>query len=396
MSAICIRLPTQNELAAAMLGCPDIRDSCMPWLCLTAYTFPASLHFTYIHRCCFCPSPRGPCRVAHPEVPLVSFTGGTVTGRRVAATCAPLLKRVSLELGGKNATLIFDDAPLDTVVPGAVRAAFTNNGQVCLCGSRIFVQRRLYDAFLPRFVAAVSALRCGDPSLETTDVGPVSCAVHRDKVVSYIKLGIEEGGTIECGSGAFAGAGAPAGAVVASGGAGAGPGSGSGAGAPPAGLPAHLAGGFFVPPTVISGLSPSSRTATEEIFGPVCTVHPFDSEDEVVAAVNAGASSVNPLLGRQRTSLAVCRFIAPLDFTTSACLCTTRHMSAPITHCAYHSPCHMASPLSLFLLLSLPFPLSPSSLLSLQSSTAWRAPSGRPTWRAPTAWPAVWRAASCG
>lgn len=175
------------------------------------------------------------------------------------------------------------------LLPSASRVALARKLhfllQVCLCGSRIFVQRKIYDAFLPRFVAAVAALRLGDPSLDTTDVGPVSCAVHRDKVVSYIKLGVEEGGTIECGSGAVA-----AGAAAA-GGAGAGAAAASEPrepGAPPAGLPVHLAGGYFVPPTVISGLSPSSRTATEEIFGPVCTVHPFDSEDEVVAAVNAG------------------------------------------------------------------------------------------------------------
>jgi aminomuconate-semialdehyde/2-hydroxymuconate-6-semialdehyde dehydrogenase len=142
---------------------------------------------------------------------------------------------------------------------GAVRSAFTNNGQVCLAGSRIFVERAIYDAFLPRFLASVKALRLGDPSSESSDVGPVSCKVHRDKIVSYIKLAVEEGGTIECG-----GAEVPAGL-----------------------LPDHLKDGFFVPPTVITGLSPASRTATEEIFGPVCTIHTFEGEEEAVKAVNS-------------------------------------------------------------------------------------------------------------
>lgn len=198
--------------------------------------------------------------------------------------------------------------------------------QVCLCGSRIFVQRKIYDAFLPRFVAAVAALRLGDPSLDTTDVGPVSCAMHRDKVVSYIQLGVEEGGTIECGSGAAA-----AGAGAALGGAGAGAAGAADAdaaagglrepGAPPAGLPAHLAGGFFVPPTVISGLAPSSRTATEEIFGPVCTVHPFDSEDEVVGAVNAGER---------------CMLALPCPFAVSSRWPSSLWLAALV--CAAHAP----------------------------------------------------------
>jgi aminomuconate-semialdehyde/2-hydroxymuconate-6-semialdehyde dehydrogenase len=138
-----------------------------------------------------------------------------------------------------------------------VRSAFTNNGQVCLAGSRIFVARSIYDAFLPRFVAAVRALRCGDPSSEGTDVGPVSSAVHRDKVLSYVRLAESEGGKVECG------------------------------GDVPADLPASLAAGFFLNPCVVTGLSPASRTATEEIFGPVCTVHAFETEEEAVTSVNS-------------------------------------------------------------------------------------------------------------
>jgi aminomuconate-semialdehyde/2-hydroxymuconate-6-semialdehyde dehydrogenase len=199
----------------------------------------------------------GQALVAHSDVPLISFTGGTSTGKVVASTCAPLFKKVSLELGGKNATVVFADSDLTTVVAGAVRSAFTNNGQVCLSGSRVFVERSIYDAFEAKFISAVKALKCGDPSDPHIDVGPVSSGVHKDKILSYVRLAVEEGGTIACG------------------------------GEVPAGLPEVNKGGYFVQPCVITGLRPSSRVATEEIFGPVCTLHAFDSEDEVVMAVNS-------------------------------------------------------------------------------------------------------------
>lgn len=196
--------------------------------------------------------------VAHPDVPLISFTGGTATGKLVGAAAAPLFKKVSLELGGKNATVIFDSATLDTVVAGAARSAFTNNGQVCLAGSRIFVQRGIAPAFLPAFIAAVKRMRCGPPAAADSDVGPVSSAPHLDKVKSYVDLAVAEGGVIACGGSAPA----------------------SLAGTP-------YAGGYYLEPTVITGLPHTSRVATEEIFGPVCTVHTFDTEDDVVAGVNA-------------------------------------------------------------------------------------------------------------
>jgi aminomuconate-semialdehyde/2-hydroxymuconate-6-semialdehyde dehydrogenase len=196
--------------------------------------------------------------VAHPAINLISFTGGTATGRIVAATAAPLFKKVSTELGGKNATIVFGDVDLATAVAGAVRSAFTNNGQVCLAGSRVLVQRSIYPAFVERFVEAVRALRCGDPFAAATDVGPVSCQVHYDKIMSYIRLGTEEeGGKVLCGGGR------------------------------PADLPEALQGGFFIAPTVIADTHWSARVATEEIFGPVCTVHAFEDEAEAVQAANS-------------------------------------------------------------------------------------------------------------
>lgn len=192
---------------------------------------------------------------AHPDVDLVSFTGGTETGRKVAMAAAPQFKKLSLELGGKNATVVFADADLDAAVAGATRAAFANQGEICLCGSRIFVERSIYAAFTAKLVAAVSALKVGPPHHTDTDIGALVSAAHRDKVASYVALGIEEGGTVLCGGHAPA-------------------------------LEAPHDGGFYYAPTVISGLSPHCRTATEEIFGPVVTIHPFDSEAEAVSLAN--------------------------------------------------------------------------------------------------------------
>ena len=194
--------------------------------------------------------------VAHPDVKGVSFTGGTTTGAHVGATAAPHFKKVSLELGGKNATLVFDDADLPSAVAGAVRAGFTNQGQVCLCGSRVLVQRGIYERFVGAFVDAVQALRVGDPAAPDTDIGALISHAHRDKVEGYVSLAQEEGGTIACG------------------------------GARPE-LEGALARGAFLEPTVVTGLTPSCRTATEEIFGPLVTVHPFDSEEEALAIANS-------------------------------------------------------------------------------------------------------------
>lgn len=200
----------------------------------------------------------GAALVGHPAIRCISFTGGTATGRVVAA--AAITKKLSLELGGKNSTVVFADADVEAALKGALRAGYANNGQICLAGSRLFVQRPLYDTFVPRFIEGVRALVVGDPLTNpSANVGPLSCALHRDKVARYIELARTEGGVVECG-GDF-----------------------------PAGLGEAHAGGFFLQPAAITGLPATARASTEEIFGPVVTIHPFDTEDEVVEAVNGTA-----------------------------------------------------------------------------------------------------------
>lgn len=198
----------------------------------------------------------GKALIAHPDVRCISFTGGTATGKIVAATAAPMFKKLSLELGGKNSTVVFASANFEDTVAGIVRSAFTNQGQVCLAGSRVFIERPVYDRYVEAVVAKVSSMKVGDPKAADTDLGPVSSLQHREKVESYVALARELGGTILCG------------------------------GDRPV-LPAPFSEGAFVNPCVIAGLSPRSRVSMEEIFGPVITLHPFDTEAEVIEDVNA-------------------------------------------------------------------------------------------------------------
>jgi aminomuconate-semialdehyde/2-hydroxymuconate-6-semialdehyde dehydrogenase len=160
-------------------------------------------------------------------------------------------------LGGKNPNIVFADADLEEAVATSVRAAFTNQGELCLSGSRLFVEAGAYDSFVERFVAAAKRLRLGDPLDPATEQGALVSAAHRDKVLGYLDLARREGGRILCGGG------------------------------PPAKpVSERCRGGFFVEPTVIAGLDPDSRVNREEIFGPVVTVTPFEREDEVVAWAN--------------------------------------------------------------------------------------------------------------
>ena len=193
---------------------------------------------------------------SHPDVDLISFTGGTSTGREVATSASSGFKKLSLELGGKNATIIREDADLEAMIPGIVRASFLNQGQVCLCGSRILIHEAIYDSFVDAFLNAVSEMIVGDPSDEDTELGALISAAHRDKVMAYIDLAEEEGGDILCGGGA------------------------------PVGIPDAFENGFWVSPTVIDGLSPDSRCATEEIFGPVVTLHPYSDDAEAIEIAN--------------------------------------------------------------------------------------------------------------
>jgi len=194
--------------------------------------------------------------VSHPEIRTISFTGGTRTGAEIARTAAPAFKKLTLEMGGKNPTVVFGDVDLDAVVAEVIRSSFTNQGQICLCGSRILVERRIYPAFLERFVAATRALRVGDPRDPGTDQGAVVSAGHREKILGYVALAREEGGTIECGGGV------------------------------PANLPVRCRAGFFVEPTVITALPMDCRVNQEEIFGPVVTIMPFDTEEDAATLAN--------------------------------------------------------------------------------------------------------------
>ncbi|MAM36003.1 MAG: 2-hydroxymuconic semialdehyde dehydrogenase [Euryarchaeota archaeon] len=187
----------------------------------------------------------------------ISFTGGTATGRIVARTAAPMFKKLSLELGGKNATLVLKDANLDLAVEGAVRAAFTNSGQVCLCGSRILIDATIADVFREKFVEKVNQIRVGDPLDESTTMGSVISPQHLEKVESYIDLALEEGGTILTGGTRKL-----------------------------TGFSGPNQKGAFLLPTVISGLPHTSRCATEEIFGPVVTLHTFENELQAVEMAN--------------------------------------------------------------------------------------------------------------
>jgi aminomuconate-semialdehyde/2-hydroxymuconate-6-semialdehyde dehydrogenase len=192
--------------------------------------------------------------VAHPEVDLISFTGGTSTGEKVAASAAPMFKKISLELGGKNSSIVFADCDMEKTVAGVVRSGFLNQGQVCLCGSRILVESSVYDEFEAKFVESVEQMRIGDPSDDSTDLGALISRDHLQKVQGYVNLAIEEGGRVLTG-------GAPC-------------------------LSSEFEGGNWMAPTVIADLSPESRCSTEEIFGPVVTLHRFESEGEAVKIAN--------------------------------------------------------------------------------------------------------------
>lgn len=191
----------------------------------------------------------------HPDVDLISFTGGTVTGRKVAELAAPQFKKLSLELGGKNATVVFADCDFQSTVQGVARASFANQGQICLCGSRLFVEEAIYDRFLEALVAEVRKLVPGDPS--TANFGSLVSLAHREKIEFYVELARQDGAQILCG------------------------------GARPDSLAEEFREGAFYLPTVIAGLPGDHRCSREEIFGPVIVVHKFRSERRLMREVNA-------------------------------------------------------------------------------------------------------------
>ncbi len=196
--------------------------------------------------------------VEHPEVTVISFTGGTVTGKKIAATAAPMFKKLSLELGGKNPNIIFADCDFENAVGTSINSSFSNQGEICLCGSRLLVERTIYDKFVTEFVKRTKELVVGDPLEEMTRVGALVTEAHMNKVLGYIDLAKKEGGQILCGGKR----------VVMNG---------------------RCANGYFIEPTVIVGLDQYCRTNQEEIFGPVVTIMPFDKEEEVIAYANSNA-----------------------------------------------------------------------------------------------------------
>lgn len=191
----------------------------------------------------------------HPKIKAISFTGGSATGAHIAKATSGMFKKLSLELGGKNPTLVFADCDFDTTVSEVVRAAFSNQGQICLCGSRVYIERPIYEKFKSAFVEKVQALKVGDPLDETTQHGATVSKAHMKKVLSYINLAKEEGGTILTGGKRHQ-------------------------------MSGRCESGFFIEPTVIEGLDNQCRTNQEEIFGPVCTIMPFDSDDEAIELAN--------------------------------------------------------------------------------------------------------------
>ena len=189
------------------------------------------------------------------DIKAISFTGGTATGKTIASIAAPMFKKLSLELGGKNPNIIFADCDFDEMIKTSVRSSFENQGQICLCGSRIFVERSIYDKFKTAFVDRVKSLKIGDPSSDV-NIGAIVSKNHYDKILSYIALAKEEGGTILAGGHAVK-------------------------------LEGEYANGYYIAPTVIEGLAYNCRTNMEEIFGPVVTIMPFDTEEEVLQYANA-------------------------------------------------------------------------------------------------------------
>lgn len=203
--------------------------------------------------------------VEHVDVPAISFTGGTVTGKRIAATAAPMFKKLSLELGGKNPNIIFADCDFEQALNTSIHSSFSNQGEICLCGSRIFVERSIYEDFVDEFTKKTKALLVGDPLEEKTKVGAINSETHMSKILSYIELAKQEGGKILCGGKQVK-------------------------------LPGRCEQGYFIEPTVITNLPHDCRTNQEEIFGPVVTIMPFDTEEEVLRYANSTAYGLSATL----------------------------------------------------------------------------------------------------
>lgn len=194
--------------------------------------------------------------VSHPDITAISFTGGTKTGEHIASIAAPMFKKLSLELGGKNPTIIFDDCDYDKALKNAVRSSFTNQGEICLCGSRIFVQKNIYEKFKKDFVQKTQELKVGNPNHKENYLGAIVSKQHLEKIEYYVGLAKKEGGKILCGGKRIK-------------------------------LDGEFADGFYFEPTIIEGLAYDCITNREEIFGPVISIMSFDTEEHVISYANA-------------------------------------------------------------------------------------------------------------
>ena len=191
----------------------------------------------------------------HPDIKAISFTGSTRVGEEIAKVAAPMFKKLSLEMGGKNPNIIFADCDFEKMMQTTIHSSFANQGQICLCGSRIFIERPLYEKFKTEFVARVKQLKVGPPDAASTEIGAVVSEIHMEKILSYIELAKKEGGHILCGGKRII-------------------------------LPGKNKEGYFIAPTIIENLAHDCRTNQEEIFGPVVTIMPFDTIDEALTYSN--------------------------------------------------------------------------------------------------------------
>ena len=194
--------------------------------------------------------------IKHPDIKAISFTGSTRAGERIASLAAPKFKKLSLELGGKNPNIIFGDCDWDKMMKTSVQSSFSNQGEICLCGSRILVEESIYEKFKKEFVAKTKQLKVGDPLEETSMQGAIVSKIHFDKIMRCIDTARQEGGKILCGGNKVVMAGS-------------------------------CANGYFIEPTVIEGLGPDCQTNQEEIFGPVVTLQSFKTEEEALQLANA-------------------------------------------------------------------------------------------------------------
>jgi aminomuconate-semialdehyde/2-hydroxymuconate-6-semialdehyde dehydrogenase len=194
--------------------------------------------------------------VAHPEIKAISFTGSTRAGKEIAATAAPMFKKLSLELGGKNPNIIFADCDWDKMMRVTLQSSFSNQGQICLCGSRILIEESIYEKFKAEFIERAKKLSVGDPLEESSKQGAVVSKMHFEKVMSCIETAKKEGGKLLLGGNAVK-------------------------------LTGRCANGYFIEPTIFEGLGPNCKSNMEEIFGPMVTLQSFKTEDEALQLANA-------------------------------------------------------------------------------------------------------------